>query len=98
MRQLFNILTVATTIAILLSLFAHFVFPIGPVDGLYGQIRPQLIEAAGIQESRRLMPQLSNAMVDGIQAAVVFTAVPLVATNFGWIYLAFRLLRRSGEI
>ena len=98
MRTWYPALVAATILCVLWCVFMYAVFPIGPIDGLYGTIRPQLTEVAGDEEARRLMPQLSRQMAAAVQASVVATAVPLLSANLGWGYLAYRLLRKSSDL
>ena len=98
MKAWYPVLVAATILCLLWCVSLWAIFPIGPVDGLYVTIGKELAEVAGDQEARRLMPVLTRAMVDAVRAVVISTAIPLLATNVGWGYLAYRLLRKTGDL
>lgn len=95
MRAWYPVLVAATIGCVPWCLFMYAVFPIGPVDGLYGNFRPLLADRVGDEEARRLMPYLGRAMVTAIHTAVLCTCLPLFLTNIGWACFAYRLLRKT---
>lgn len=97
MRVLYPVLVAATIGCIIWCLALYAMLPVGTVDKFHGVIKNPLFEHDAAIEDLRVLPQMIQTIVDGIRSAVVATAVPLLLTNFGWMYLAYRMLRKAGE-
>ena len=98
MRAWYPILVAATIGCVVWCALIWSIFPIGPVDSLYVNFRPELARIADPDETGRLMALLSRLTTNGVRTTVLFTAAPLLLTNLGWGYLAYRLLRERGDI
>jgi hypothetical protein len=98
MRTWYPALVAATIVVAAWCLLIASVLPMGPVDGLYVHLRPRLVQLAGDDEARRLMAYLSREISAAIRTAVLLTSVPLLVTNVAWGCLAYRLLRKTGDL